>query len=198
MIQRFFASIVVIACCLIATGCASPSYAVLMPSPDGSVGAIVVSTAKGTVLLNKKQQAVMMDGSAINTFDASDKKIQDDFASALAAQPDLPVYFLVYFKTGVASMTPESEAFIPLVITAIRNRGVAAVSVIGHTDTAGEPGANEQLGMLRAQAIAQLLKQKGVKALEITIASHGERNLLVKTPDNVSEPKNRRVEITVR
>lgn len=198
MIQRFIASIVVVACCLIATGCASPSYAVLLPSPDGSVGAIVVSTAKGTVLLNKKQQAVVMDGSTIKTFDASDKEIQTDFASALAAQPDLPVYFLVYFKTGVASMTPESEAFIPMVITTIRNRGVAAVSVIGHTDTAGDQSANEQLALQRAQAIAQLLKRKGVQALEITVTSHGERNLLVKTPDNVSEPKNRRVEITVR
>jgi outer membrane protein OmpA-like peptidoglycan-associated protein len=198
VIQRFFASIVVVCCCLFAAGCASPSYAVLMPSPDGSVGAIVVSTAKGTVLLNKKQQAVLMDGSTITPFDASEKKIQTDFASALATQPDLPVHFLVYFKTGVASMTPESEAFIPLVIKAIRNRGAAAVSVIGHTDTAGEPGANEQLGLLRAQAIAQLLKQKGVRAIEITVASHGERNLLVKTPDNVPEPKNRRVEISVR
>lgn len=197
MIQRFFAGIVVV-CCLIATGCASPSYAVLMPSPDGSVGAIVVTTAKGTVLLNKKQQAVRMDGSAIKTFDATDKEIQTDFASALAAQPELPVYFLVYFKTGVASMTPESEAFIPMVISTIRNRGTASVSVIGHTDTAGDKDANTQLGLLRAQAIAQLLKQKGVRALEVTVASHGERNLLVKTPDNVPEPKNRRVEITVR
>ena len=30
------------------------------------------------------------------------------------------------------------------------------------------------------------------------VTSHGEGNLLVKTPDNTPEPANRRVEITVR
>src|SRR4051812_34546803 len=158
------------------TGCASQSYAVLLPSPDGSVGAIVVSTAKGSVLVNKKQQAVELDGSTVAAFDVPDKKLQADFSSALAAQPTLPVNFEVYFKTGGASLTPESNAFIPLVISTIRNRGVAALSVIGHTDTAGEQEANERLGLLRAQAIARLLKQSGVQVLEMTVTSHGERN----------------------
>lgn len=36
----------------------------------------------------------------------------------------------------------------------------------------------------------------GPGALEIT--SHGEANPLVPTGDNVSEPRNRRVEVTVR
>jgi peptidoglycan-associated lipoprotein len=34
--------------------------------------------------------------------------------------------------------------------------------------------------------------------IHITVVSHGERNLLIATPDNTPEPKNRRVEITVR
>jgi outer membrane protein OmpA-like peptidoglycan-associated protein len=36
------------------------------------------------------------------------------------------------------------------------------------------------------------------KSLTIEVTSHGERNPLVQTPDNTAEPKNRRVEVTVR
>ncbi|MEO8838261.1 MAG: OmpA family protein [Herbaspirillum sp.] len=169
-----------------------------MPSPDGSVGAIIVSTPKGSVLVNKKQQAVELDGSTVNTFNVSDAKLQTDFSSALAAQPIIPVKFEVYFKTGGASLTPESDAFIPWVISTIRKRSVAALSVIGHTDTVGTLLENERLGLLRAQTIARLLKQSGVQVLEMTVASHGEQNLLIKTADETPEPKNRRVEISVR
>jgi outer membrane protein OmpA-like peptidoglycan-associated protein len=198
MFKRFLASAALLACCLIATGCASGSYAVLIPSPDGSVGKIMVTTPTGSTIVDKEQQAVALDGSSAQPFDVSDRKIQDDFHSAMAAQPAQPVYFQIYFKTGGASLTPESDAFIPSVFATIQQRGIAAVSVIGHTDTVGDPAFNEQLGMLRAQSIAKLLKQKGLQTLEMTVASHGERNLLVKTPDNTPEPKNRRVEISVR
>lgn len=180
------------------SGCASKSYAVLLPSPDGTVGAIVVSTDKGSVLVNKKQQAASLDGSTSKPFDVPNSQVQNDFGKALSAQPKLPVYFQVYFKFGGDSLTPESDAFIPSVLTSIRERGMSAVSIIGHTDTAGDSAVNEQLGLTRAKAIAKTLKQNGLKALEITITSHGERNLLIKTRDDTPEPKNRRVEIIVR
>jgi len=47
-------------------------------------------------------------------------------------------------------------------------------------------------------SVADMLKEKGLKARELTVESHGERNPLVKTPDNTQEPKNRRVEVSVR
>jgi outer membrane protein OmpA-like peptidoglycan-associated protein len=46
--------------------------------------------------------------------------------------------------------------------------------------------------------VAEMLKEKGLKARELTVESHGERNQLVKTPDNTQEPRNRRVEVSVR
>lgn len=198
MRKRLMSGAALLACCLFVTGCASGSYAVLVPSPDGSVGEIVVTTPKGSTVVNKEQQAVALDGSSVQPFTVSDKKIQTDFHAAMAAQPAQPIYFQVYFKTGGASLTPESDAFIPSVFATIRERGVAAVSVIGHTDTVGDPAYNEQLGMMRAQSIARMLKQKGLQTLELTVTSHGERNLLVKTPDNTPEPKNRRVEVSIR
>jgi outer membrane protein OmpA-like peptidoglycan-associated protein len=38
----------------------------------------------------------------------------------------------------------------------------------------------------------------GADPILISTDSHGEDNLLVKTPDEVAEPKNRRVEVTIR
>ena len=43
-----------------------------------------------------------------------------------------------------------------------------------------------------------LLRQQGLNLAALVVESHGERNLLVPTPDNVDEPRNRRVEITLR
>ena len=72
------------------------------------------------------------------------------------------------------------------------------MSVIGHSDTVGKPDLNEALSLKRAQAVAELLKGRGLKVDALTVESHGERNLLVPTPDETPEPRNRRVEISIR
>jgi outer membrane protein OmpA-like peptidoglycan-associated protein len=49
----------------------------------------------------------------------------------------------------------------------------------------------------RARKVADLLVVQGIDPNILEIESHGEDNLLVKTGDEVREPRNRRVEITV-
>ena len=56
----------------------------------------------------------------------------------------------------------------------------------------------DQLSMDRAKAVAELFVQRGIPRKSITIAGRGSRELLVRTDDQVPEPRNRRVEITVR
>jgi outer membrane protein OmpA-like peptidoglycan-associated protein len=50
----------------------------------------------------------------------------------------------------------------------------------------------------RARAVASILLGEGVDPSVLDITSHGENNPLVPTGDQVPEPRNRRVEITVR
>jgi len=57
---------------------------------------------------------------------------------------------------------------------------------------------NFELGLRRATAIRTRLIEAGVAAAMIEVSSHGEADQLVKTADEVAEPRNRRVEITVR
>jgi outer membrane protein OmpA-like peptidoglycan-associated protein len=42
------------------------------------------------------------------------------------------------------------------------------------------------------------LIEAGLDGSSITVTSHGEATLLIPTADDVSEPRNRRVDITVR
>jgi outer membrane protein OmpA-like peptidoglycan-associated protein len=88
---------------------------------------------------------------------------------------------------------------VPKIIDEITKRGPAVdISVIGHTDTVGDDQLNAGLSLERAKSVAKLFQEVMPDASKVTIDSHGEKNLLVPTPDNTAEAKNRRVEVTVR
>jgi peptidoglycan-associated lipoprotein len=206
MIRNLKPAFVVFAVLIVAMGCATTppaaqapkSYVVLMDNADGTVGQLSVSGAKGDVLLNEARSGVDLDGSSSVPYQVDKGRINRDFGEALAAQPPLPVSFMLYYKAGGTVLTDESQALIPAILDATRNHPAPDVSVIGHTDTMGGSDANEKLGLQRAQSVAAIIKEAGLQVHDLTIASHGKRNLLVATPDNTPEPKNRRVEITVR
>jgi outer membrane protein OmpA-like peptidoglycan-associated protein len=197
MLARLSGALVLTASVALA-GCASKSYVVLVESPDGSTGAIIVDSGRGGQLVNRKNQGVTMDGANGAPFDVEAARLQADFAAARDAQPALPARYQFYFNTGGTSLTTESANFIPVVLEDVRQRGAAAVSIIGHTDTVGDDASNEKLGLMRARSIASMLQRTGLQALELSIVSHGKRNLLVPTADNVAEPRNRRVEVNIR
>jgi len=185
---------------LLMSGCATGDYVVLLESPDGTTGAVVIDDARGQTRLDRKQQGAVIGGRGFGAgpFEVGDLRIARDFSAALAAQPALPQRFQLYFRIGSAELTDESERAIEQVIETIRQRGPSAVSVIGHTDTLSGPRWNGQLGLIRAQAVADLLRSRHVEVIDLRVSSHGERNLLIPTPDGVAEPRNRRVEISVR
>lgn len=179
-------------------GCASePSYVVLLKDPDGATGKVEVRGAKGRQLIEKAGDGADLDGSkAPYAVDAA--KLRNDFGAAMAARPSPPEQFLLYFESGGAKLTAESAALFPRIVEIARNRAAADVSIVGHSDTVGAADKNRQLALIRARSVAEQLQAGGLKALAISIESHGESNLLVKTPDETPEPRNRRVEITIR
>lgn len=179
------------------SGCASKSYVVLLESPDGSTGALVVKGDKGEQVIDQAHQGAALDGSTKPAL-VAEANIQRDFASAMAARPILPERFLLYFVSGGAQLTPESQALLPGIVDKAAQRPAVDVSIIGHTDTVGRAEQNEELALQRAQAIAELIKAKGLKVHALSVESHGERNPLVKTADETAEPRNRRVEISLR
>jgi len=80
----------------------------------------------------------------------------------------------------------------------IKRRPAYEVEVVGHTDTLGDKTYNQQLSLQRARAIRGQLVRDGLDARTIPTAGRGELDLAVESGDQVSEPRNRRVVITVR
>ena len=181
------------------SGCASPpkSYVVLLESPDGTTGKVVVKGKKGEQMIDKARFAAPMDGSKPSA-PVDETRFSKDFSAAMSARPALPEHFLLYFESGGAMLTQESMAALDTIVEVAKRRPVVDMSVIGHTDTTGKVELNESLAHKRAIAVADLLKQKGLVVHALTIESHGEGNPLVRTPDETAEPRNRRVEISIR
>ena len=178
--------------------CAGPqSYVALLPSPDGSLGKVVVQGPRGEQVLTRAQQGTLLDGSK-PPFDVSNEQLQRDFGAAMQARPAMPEQFLLYFETGGSELTAESKSLLQRIVERARSRSSVDMSVIGHSDTQGAADANEALALKRASAIAEQLRSLGLGNTLMAIESHGERNLLVPTPDETAEPRNRRVEVTLR
>ena len=112
--------------------------------------------------------------------------------------PPKPVNFLLYFLQGKDELTAESKKEVENMLAELAKRPAAEISVIGHTDAVGSIQFNDKLSLQRASSARQLLIARGIPPVSISIAGRGERELLVATPDNVDEPRNRRVEINVR
>lgn len=183
---------------LLLSACAGPqSYVALIPSPNGTTGKVIVQGQQGQQTLTRAQQGALLDGSK-PPFDVSPEQLQRDFGAAMRARPAMPEQFLLYFETGGSELTADSKALLQRIVQTALARASVDMSVIGHSDTQGAADANEALALTRAKAIAEQLRGLGLANTTMVIESHGERNLLVPTPDETAEPRNRRVEITLR
>ena len=105
---------------------------------------------------------------------------------------------MLYFEAGGNVLTPESQAALTTIRQEIAERAASEVMVIGHTDRVGSVEGNDRLSLQRAEGLRDLLVESGVPAEKMEAVGRGERDPLVPTADEVDEPKNRRVEISVR
>lgn len=187
----------VLALAALLSACAGPrSYVALLTSPDGTLGKVTVTSPQGSQVLTQDHTAAALDGKS-PPFEVTPEKIQKDFGAALGARPPLPEQFLLYFNQG-SELTAESKLVLERLLARAKTRTSLDISVIGHTDTQGASAANQALALERANAMAEQLRSLGLQDAVMAVESHGERNLLVPTADEVAEPRNRRVEITLR
>ncbi len=192
-----------VALALLAGACAQrPStYVVLLDQPGGSPGAVTFSTQGGQAVLDQPNGAVGADRAATppgKPFALTAQEIATTFGGALAAEPRRPQNFALFFNFGSNELTAESKVLLPKVLEAIAVYPAPEVAIVGHTDSVGNPDANYRLGLTRAEAIRDQVVGIGVDRRIIQVDSHGTRNPLVPTPAGRPEPRNRRVEITVR
>jgi outer membrane protein OmpA-like peptidoglycan-associated protein len=185
----------------LALGCAQKRQAlfVVLPNENGTSGAITVSdNSQKSVLLDKPYAASEEKGDSVGETTTDAQQVQQVFGDALHAQPILPEHHVLLFPNNSTVVAQISRQDFILVYGDIKRRPVCVVEVIGYTDTTGKQDYNQSLSLKRAEAIRDQLIKQGIDAKSISVAGRGWFDLAVPTGPNVSEQKNRRVEITVR
>jgi outer membrane protein OmpA-like peptidoglycan-associated protein len=178
---------------------ARDEHVVLLPGADGRAGAITVTHAGREVTLDQAYAtASVKEEGRLETGRSTAEEAQSRFGSTLAALPPGPVTFVLYFLGNSDEFTPESKLEIQKIFPEIARHPAPEVVVVGHTDRQGSVEYNDALSLRRAERARQNLVQLGIARDSIQVAGRGEREPLVPTPDDVPEPRNRRVEITVR
>ena len=176
---------------------------VLMPQDSKPTGEIGVTTNKQTSSINQPWQVVNVSKNGkVKQESIAEEEVEKIFGPALSALPPEPTRLTFYFETGSAELTTDSVDKLKTLFDLIKQRQIAEIQITGHTDTFGTSESNDELSANRAilmrDLLLDLLLREGVSVSSIIIAGRGERELFIATEDNVEEPRNRRVEITVR
>lgn len=185
---------------LLLTACAhTKELVVLLPEEQGKVGKVAVGEGERAVVLDTPYAAAKIDtrGRATPSV-ATEEEVARTFAHALAAQPPPSLIFTLQFEEGSTDVSLESHATLAALFAEVARRQAVEVQVTGHTDRVGSVASNDRLALERAQAVRDMLIQRGLQTSFIRAVGRGEREPLVPTPDEQAEPRNRRVEVIVR
>lgn len=106
--------------------------------------------------------------------------------------------YLVFFDFDKAAITAGAESVLDAVAAEAVKRGATRIEIIGHTDSSGSPSYNERLAVRRANTVRDALAKRGLDVSVMNVDGRGERELLVKTADNVREPANRRAQVSFK
>lgn len=108
------------------------------------------------------------------------------------------VNLTVQFATNSAELTPAATKTLSELGRALSSDTLASYHfrIEGHTDTVGSADANKSLSDRRAKAVVAFLSSKfKIDPSRLEGVGMGEDGLLVQTPPNVAEPRNRRVQV---
>lgn len=132
-------------------------------------------------------------------FDEGMKASEPEPAPAPTPAPALVTGpFVVFFENASARLDGTARTVLDAAAKAYAGAAPVVVVIAGHTDTVGGTQGNTLLSQRRAEAVADALLALGVPQREMALEAYGEEQLMVKTADDVIEPRNRRVEIVFR
>jgi len=188
---------------LVLAGCATKptERVVLLPSPEGVVGEVSVTQIDGehkAVRLKDAYATAAASKRDVVAQVSTRDEVSARYGRLLNGLPVRPRVVTLYFIEGKDELTMESGKTLEEIKALLASQPVADITIVGHTDTIGSQKSNDELSLKRALSIRTQLVQAGADANRIAAAGRGERELLVPTADEVVEPRNRRVEVTIR
>jgi outer membrane protein OmpA-like peptidoglycan-associated protein len=190
---------------LVLAGCAASTGVSLLPGEKGESGeqsptgaVVVLDAASGSDIrvIDEANSRSGIKGNKVAVKTVTPELLEAQYGDLLSSLPRSPKIFRLYFKQGSTELVDPS--LIEAVMTEIGARPGADIQIVGHTDTTGDGPLNDEVSAKRAESIKALLAEKGVDVSIARTAGRGERELRVKTDDNIDNAENRRVEITVR
>jgi len=129
---------------------------------------------------------------------ASSRPVTEAASSAAAHSSGPAVNLTVNFAAGSADLTPDAIHTLDALGQALSSKDLAGYRfrIEGHTDTVGSQEYNHALSERRAEAVVNYVAKKfGVDPSKLQAVGMGEDGLLVQTPPQTPEPRNRRVQV---
>lgn len=108
----------------------------------------------------------------------------------------MPQDILFAFDSDVVS--PSLTADLRILADSLNDYPDTTVDVIGHTDSDGEAGYNQELSARRAQSVTAILIEEGVSPTRLRSFGRGEDEPLTTNLTEEGKAQNRRVEIVIR
>lgn len=203
MNRRFLCLLVALLASALLAACSTPpsTRVVLLPQADGKPSAVVVSTEDGEETLSQpfERATAKLGAKGAPTVDKADpERLKRDNKPLFDLMPPPAQKFTVYFEAGGTVLTAASQASMNEALMAALARSGGEIVVTGHTDTVGSQARNDALSLTRAKEVRQLFLARDFPPSRIEAVGRGERELAVRTADEVAEPRNRRVTIEVR
>lgn len=103
----------------------------------------------------------------------------------------------IHFETGKATLDERSIGVLDSLVGASLACLGARITVEGHTDTDGDPAANQTLSEARAAAVVAYLTAAGIKPDRLTAIGYGETRPLATNDTAEGKQMNRRIDFRV-
>lgn len=164
----------------------------------GDTEATLIGTAIGAAVGGAGGAAV---GSMMDKQEAEMRQaLAESEAAAIRREGNLLAISLrgdVTFDTNSAIVRPGLYSEIDRIASVLIKYPDTVIQVEGHTDSTGSESYNMDLSSRRAEAVKNLLVQKGVEPSRILTIAYGESKPIASNDSDYGRAKNRRVEIKV-
>jgi len=207
---------VVISAALLATGCAAPQTNTGKGAIYGTTGGAAAGALAGQLIGRNTQSTLIgaaigaavggLAGAGIgNYMDRQEAALNQALAQSQAAQITREGNLLAITLKGDLTFDTDSTVVRPGLYNEIDRIAQVMVQypetqimVQGFTDSTGDAAYNQKLSERRAEAVKNLLIQRGVAPQRVTAVGYGETLPVATNATAVGRQMNRRVEIRIR
>ena len=103
----------------------------------------------------------------------------------------------ILFPFDSDDMQPAGRENLRKLADSLQSNPGTEIMLVGHTDSVGQPGYNQELSQRRARAASAYLGSQGVSSSRLLTSGKGEAEPIASNDDETGRRQNRRVEIAI-